>query len=72
MPAMRAILTLNARPLYDDISEYSPAGRYLTLRNQLPLLKWVQEYGYEQSERKKRVWIDPTRIDVDRDRSDCN
>jgi len=39
----------------------------LTLRNQLPLLKWAQEYGYEHAERKEGIRINLTEIDLDRD-----
>jgi len=41
--------------------------RLLTLRNQLPLLKWAREYGYEHAERKEGIRIDLTEIDVGRD-----
>lgn len=41
--------------------------RILTLRNQLPLLKWAQLYGYERAERKEGIQIDLTAIDLDRD-----
>lgn len=39
----------------------------LTLRNQLPLLKWAQEYGYEHAKRKEGIRINLTEIDLDRD-----
>lgn len=41
--------------------------RCLTLRNQLPLLKWAQQYGYEHAERKEGIRIDLMQIDLDRD-----
>jgi hypothetical protein len=41
--------------------------RLLTLRNQFPLLKWAQEYGYEHAERKEGIRIDFTKFDLDRD-----
>lgn len=41
--------------------------RILTLRNQLPLLKWARNYGYERAERKEGIQIDLTEIDLDRD-----
>ncbi|MXR43216.1 hypothetical protein GRX01_17990 [Halobaculum sp. WSA2] len=39
----------------------------LTLRNQLPLLRWAREYGYEHAERKEGIRIDLTEVDVERD-----
>lgn len=41
--------------------------RILTLRNQLPLLRWAQQYGYERVERKERIQINLIEIDLDRD-----
>lgn len=41
--------------------------RLLTLRNQLPLLYWADEYGYEAVERKEGFQIDLDEIDLDRD-----
>lgn len=40
--------------------------RILTLRNQLPLLKWAHQYGYERAERKEGIQINLVEIDVDR------
>lgn len=41
--------------------------RILTLRNQLPLLMWAQQYGYERAERKEGIQINLAEIEVDRD-----
>lgn len=41
--------------------------RILTLRNQLPLLRWAQQYGYERVERKEGIQINLMEIDLDRD-----
>jgi hypothetical protein len=41
--------------------------RILTLRNQLPLLKWARKYGYEHAERKEGIRVDLTQHDLDRD-----
>ncbi|QSG09486.1 hypothetical protein [Halapricum desulfuricans] len=40
--------------------------RILTLRNQLPLLKWAHQYGYERVERKEGIQIDLAEINVNR------
>lgn len=41
--------------------------RILTLRNQLPLLEWAQQYGYKRAERKEGIQINLAEIDLDRD-----
>ncbi len=40
--------------------------RILTLRNQLPLLRWAHQYGYECAERKEGIQITLEEIDLDR------
>ncbi|WP_330630804.1 hypothetical protein [Halocatena halophila] len=40
--------------------------RILTLRNQLPLLQWAHQYGYECAERKEGIQITLWEIDTDR------
>jgi len=53
---------------YQWVREYIyDSKRILTLRNQLPLLKWAQRYGYDRAERKEGIQVDLTEIELDRD-----